>query len=173
MPQKFRNNSEDEARGIRTDADIRPGFDPDPRSKPSRSMDYSPSDTGGVNKYPGFGGSDSPLLHGGNEQANSSIRSVRVGNVSNFGNGDLGPMELAGKVKSIPKIPPMQQFDSRPMTGAGPLEQQRLEQQQKNAIAMGDPDYAPQRELDYESIKDANFGKPQKSAGRTDRDFSR
>jgi hypothetical protein len=166
MPQKFTDNK------FRTDADIRPGHDEDARNKPSQSGDYSHGG-GGATAYPGYGGVDAPLLHGGTTPANSSIRNIRVSEIPDYGSGELGSMELAGKVKSVPKIPPMQQFDSRPMKGPGPLEQQRLEQQQKNAIAMGDPDYAPQRELDYEAIKDANFASSGKSSKRTDKDFSR
>src|SRR5260370_23780803 len=131
MPQKWRHEK------LRTDGDMRRGFDPDPRSKPSKSGDYEHSDTGGASPYPGYGGKDAPLRYGGVPIANTSIRSVRVAEIPNYGGGDLGPMELAGKVKSIPKVPPMQKFDARPMKGAGPLEQQRIEQQQKNSIAMG------------------------------------
>src|SRR6266550_676486 len=150
MPQDFRDEK------FRTNADIRPGFDPDPRSKPSKSKDYNPG-SGGARPYPGYPGPDESLRYGGVAPENTSIRNVRVGNVANYGSGELGPLEIAGKVRPITKVPPMQKFDSRPMEGAGPLEMQRIEQQQKNAIALGDPDYSPMRELDYESIKDANF----------------
>lgn len=161
MPQKWRDDK------MRTDADIRPGQDPDSRNSNSN---YS----GGARPFPGYPGPDESLRYGGVAPANTSIRNVRVGNVSGFGGGDLGPMEIAGKTVTPAKVPPMQKFDSRPITGAGPLEQQRLEQQQKNAIAMGDPDYSPFRELDYESVKDANFSRPsQKSAKRPDKDFGR
>ena len=160
---------------MRTDVDIRPGqgFE-DSRNKPSSSMDYSPGG-GGARPYPGYPGPDQSLRYGGVEPANTSIRNVRVGNVAGYGdNSDLGPMELAGKSVNIPKIPPMQKFDSRPISGPGPLEQQRLAQQQNNAIAMGDPDYSPFRELDYESVKDANFARPsQKSVRKPDKDFGR
>lgn len=170
MPQKFRSNDEGEETSVRAYADIRPGHDPDARNKPSRSGDYS-AGGGGATKYPGFGGADEALRYGGVPPANTSIRNVRVGNVPNYGSGDLGPMEVAGKTVTPAKVPPMVKYDSRPIVGAGPLEQQRLAQQQSNAIAMGDPDYGPMRELDYESIKDANFGRPGKSAQRKDRDF--
>src|SRR6266550_2982935 len=118
MAQQFRDEK------FRTNADIRPGFDPDPRSKPSKSKDYAASDTGGVKPYPGYPGPDSALRYGGVPIANTSIRNVRVSEIPNYGSGNLGPMEVAGKIKDIPKIPPMQKFDSRPMVGAGPLEQQ-------------------------------------------------
>ena len=157
MAQKFRDEK------FRTDADIRPGFDPDPRSKPSKSGDYAPGG-GGARDYPGLPGPNSDLRYGGVAPANTSIRNVRVGEVPNYGSGKLGPMEIAGKSVNPPKVPPSQKFDPRPMKGPGPLEMQRIEQQQKNAIAMGDPDYSQMRELDYESIKDANFGKAGKSA---------
>lgn len=145
-----------DAQSIRTDVDIRPGMGGDERNRPSGSMDYTPG-AGGPRRWPGDGSPDSLLLHGGSVMANSSIRDVRVGDIPGFGGGDLGSMELGGRVRSIPKVPAMQQVVTRPIAGAGPLEMQRLEQQQKNALAMGDPDYAPMRELDYESIKDANF----------------
>ena len=162
-----------DAQSIRTDVDIRSGMGGDERNKPSRSMDYTPGG-GGPKAYPGDGSPNSDLLHGGYNQANSSIRDVRVGDIPGYGGGDLGSMELAGRVQSIPKVPAMQQVITRPMLGAGPLEMQRLEQQQKNAIAMGDPDYAPLHNLDYESIKDSNFTvKPGRSASRTDKDFTR
>jgi len=159
---------------VRTDVDIRPGggFE-DGRNKPSTSMDYTPGG-GGARAYPGYPGPDESLRYGGVPPLNNSIRNVRSGNIANFGSGDLGPMEIAGKTVTPAKVPPMQKFDSRPITGPGPLEAQRLTQQQNNAIAMGDPDYSPFRELDYESIKDANFGRPsQKSARRPDKDFGR
>jgi hypothetical protein len=168
MPQKWRDDK------MRTDADIRPGqgFE-DSRNKPSQSGDYSPGG-GGARPYPGYPGPDESLRYGGVPPANTSIRSVRVGNVAGYGAGELGPMEIAGKTVNPTKVPPMQKFDPRPITGPGPLEEQRLTQQQNNAIAMGDPDYSPFRELDYESIKDANFGRPsQKSAKRPDKDFGR
>lgn len=165
MPQKFRG-SPDEG-DIRTDADIRPGYDPDSRNSNSNR-------SGGARAYPGYPGPDESLRYGGVPPAQTTIRNVRVGNVANFGSGELGAMEIAGKSVNVPKIPPMQKFDSRPITGPGPLEAQRLAQQQNNAIAMGDPDYSPFRELDYESIKDANFNRPsQKSAKRPDKDFGR
>src|SRR5260370_24474173 len=149
MPQKFRDEK------FRTDADIRPGEDPDARNKPSRSGDYAPGG-GGARAYPGYPGPDESLRYGGVPPAQTTIRNVRVGNIAGYGdNSDLGPLEVGGKMKAIPKIPPMQKFDSRPMVGAGPLEMQRLEQQQRNAIAMGDPDYSQLHELDYENIKDA------------------
>src|SRR2546428_949836 len=162
MAQKFRDEK------FRTEADIRPGFDPDPRSKPSKSGDYAASDTGGAKPYPGYPGPNSDLRNGGANIANTSIRSVRVGELPGYGAGNLGSMEIAGKVVNVPKVPPMQKFAPRPIQGAGPLEMQRLEQQQRNAIAMGDPDYAPMRELDYESVKEANFGKAGKSASKAD-----
>jgi len=161
MAQKFRGD-------VRSDVDIRPGggFE-DSRNS---NTNYS----GGATKYPGFGGPDESLRYGGVPPMNNSIRNVRSGNIANFGAGDLGPMEIAGKTVTPTKVPPMQKFDSRPITGPGPLEEQRLTQQQNNAIAMGDPDYSPFRELDYESIKDANFSRPsQKSARRPDKDFGR
>jgi len=166
MPQKWRDEK------MRTDADIRPGHDPDARNKPSRSGDYTPG-AGGAHGYPGFPGPDQNLRYGGSTQQPSSIRSVRVGDVPGFGGGDLGSMELAGRIKDVPKIPPMVKYAPRPITGAGPLEEQRLTQQQNNAIAMGDPDYSPFRELDYESIKEANFGKTGKGPQRPDKDFGR
>lgn len=169
MPQKWQDSK------MRTDADIRPGkgFE-DSRNKPSRSMDYLPGG-GGATKYPGDGGSPSGVLHGGDWPYENTIRDVRVGDIPGYGDGDISPtMEIAGRKQSVPKIPPMVKFDSRPITGAGPLEEQRLTQQQNNAIAMGDPDYSPFRELDYESVKDANFARPsQKGAARPDKDFGR
>lgn len=172
MPQKFRSNDEGEETSIRTFADIRPGNDPDARNKPSRSGDYTPGG-GGARAYPGYPGPDQSLRYGGVPPANTSIRNVRVGNVAGYGDGDLGAMEIAGKTVNPAKVPPMVKYDSRPIQGPGPLEEQRLAQQQSNAIAMGDPDYSPMRELDYESIKDANFAPAGKSAQRKDRDFTR
>ena len=160
MPQKFRDEK------FRTDADIRPGFNPDDRNSNSQSG-------GGARTYPGYPGPDESLRYGGVPPASTTIRNVRVGNIAGYGAGELGSMEIAGKVVTPTKVPPMQKFDSRPISGAGPLEQQRLEQQQKNAIAMGDPDYGPMRNLDYENIKDANFATPGKSARRSDKDFGR
>lgn len=159
---------------MRTYSDIRPGagYD-DARNKPSESTDYSHGG-GGATRYPGDGGTPATLRHGGGSPANTSIRNVRVGDVKDFGNGNLGPMEVAGKAVQPTKVPPMVKYDPRPITGAGPLEAQRLTQQQNNAIAMGDPDYSPFRELDYEHVKDANFAKPsQKGAQRPDKDFGR
>lgn len=160
---------------MRTEADIRPGkgFE-DYRNKPSSSGDYSHG-PGGATRWPGDGGKDSPLRHGGTQPYENTIRSVRVSEIPGFGDKDLDPsMELAGKRVSVPKIPPMVKYDARPITGAGPLEEQRLTQQQNNAIAMGDPDYSPFRELDYENVKDANFSRPsQKSAARPDKDFGK
>ncbi len=168
MPQKWNDSK------VRTDADIRPGRDPDLRNKPSRSMDYEPGG-GGARAYPGYPGPDESLRYGGVDPANTSIRNVRVGNIAGYGEKtDLGSMEIGGRTVNVPKIPAMQKFDSRPITGAGPLEQQRITQQQNNAILIGDGDYAPLRELDYESVKDLNFGRPpQKSAARKDPTFSR
>lgn len=168
MAQKWNDSK------MRTDADIRPGkgFE-DSRNKPSKSMDYA-NGPGGVSDYPGCGYPNSQLRYGGVKPYENTIRDVRVGDVPGYGDGDLGPMELAGKSVNVPKIPPMVKYDARPITGAGPLEEQRLTQQQNNAIAMGDPDYSPFRELDYENVKDANFGRPaQKSAQRPDKDFGR
>lgn len=153
-----------DAQSIRTDVDIRPGMDNDSRNRPSRSMDYTP-DSGGPKRWPGDGNPESPLRYGGTPPANTSIRNVRVAEIAGYGDGELGPMELGGKIRSIPKVPAMQQVVTRPITGAGPIEMQRLEQQQKNAIAMGDPDYGPMRELDYESIKDANFRPTRRGPG--------
>lgn len=151
-----------DGQSIRMDVDIRPGMDNDSRNSNNPS-----------GKLPGVPPGDGGLVKSSAEPANSSIRSVRVAEIPNFGHGSLGAMELGGRMVSPPKVQPMVKFDSRPITGAGPIEQQRLEQQQKNAIAMGDPDYAPHRELDYESIKDANLNpNPQKSAQRKDSDFT-
>lgn len=150
-----------DAQSIRFDVDVRPGMDNDSRNSNTPS-----------GRLPGIPPPDGGLVRS-SPPANSSIRNVRVGDVVGFGHGALGAMELGGKMFTPQKVQPMVKFESRPMTGAGPIEQQRLEQQQKNAIAMGDPDYAPMRELDYESIKDANItANPQKSAQRKDKDFT-
>jgi hypothetical protein len=134
MPQKFRDEK------FRTDADIRPGFDPDARNE-------RPAE------YPGCGHPDESLRHGGSSPAYTSIRNVRVGDIAGFGSGELGPMELSGKTVTPKKVPAPMAFEPRPMVDAGPLEMQRLAQQQRNAIAMGAPDFAPMRELDYENLK--------------------
>lgn len=150
-----------DGQSIRMDVDIRPGMDNDSRNSNNPS-----------GKLPGVPPGDSGLQKS-SPPADSSIRNVRSGDLPGFGHGPLGAMELGGRMVSPPKVAPMVKFESRPISGAGPIEQQRLEQQQKNAIAMGDPDYAPQRELDYESIKDANVNpNPQKSAQRKDKDFT-
>lgn len=169
MAQKWNDSK------MRTDADIRPGkgFE-DYRNKPSKSGDYTPG-SGGASRYPGDGGKPSGLRYGGVAPYENTIRDVRVGDVAGYGDGDLdSSMELAGKRVNVPKVPPMVKYDARPITGAGPLEEQRLTQQQLNAVAMGDPDYSPFRELDYENVKDANFSRPsQKGAQRPDKDFGR
>lgn len=150
------------AESIRFDVDVRPGMDNDSRNSNNPS-----------GKLPGVPPGDGGLVKSV-DPANSSIRNVRVGDLgSGFGHSSLGAMELGGRMVTPTKVQPMVKFDSRPIAGPGPIEQQRLEQQQKNAIAMGDPDYSPMRELDYEAIKDANItANPQKSAQRKDKDFT-
>jgi len=157
---------------VRAGVDIRPGYDPDARNRPSKSMDYEPG-SGGATAYPGFGGPDVPLRFGGGTPDNTSIRNVRIADIPKYGSAELGPMELAGKTVKPDKVPPMSKFDPRPIEGAGPLEIQRLTQQQNNAISMGDPDYSPMREIDYESTKNANFARPpQKSVRTPDKRFT-
>jgi hypothetical protein len=161
MPQKFSDEH------MRTSVDIRPGYDPDARNS---SNNYS----GGETRWPGDGEPVSQLRYGGVKAYENTVRDVRVGDVANYGNGQLGPMELAGKSVTPALVPAMVKFAGRPIKGPGPLEEQRLTQQQNNAIAMGDPDYSPFRELDYESIKEANFSRPsQKSVQKPDKDFGR
>lgn len=118
--------------------DIRPGENPDARSSMVREANY-----------PGKGDPNSQLSPS-SAPANSSIRNIRVGDVPNLGDGPLGPMELAGRVVSPPKVPTGPIRPSRPITGPGPIEMNRFAQQQRNAVIMNDPDYAPMRELDYE-----------------------
>ena len=162
MAQQFTDNK------MRTAVDVRPGYNQGNRDKGNGVVDNA-----GAIGYPGK--SDESSLRRSSIPQEQSIRNVRVGDLGpGFGNGPLGAMELAGETRSIPKVPPMQKFASKPITGPGPIEQERLTQQQANAIAMCDPDYAPQRGLDYESIKDANFTvNSQKSASKSDKDFTK
>jgi hypothetical protein len=164
MPQKFSDNK------MRTAVDVRPGYNQGTDNRSSNNIDAGAAAHG----YPGNPPKPPASERFNSDQANTSIRSVRVGDLGpGFGNGSLGSMELGGRSVTPVKVPPMQKFDSKPITGPGPIEQERLTQQQSNAIAMGDPDYAPMRELDYESIKDANFQPTSKNASKTDKDFTK
>lgn len=158
---------------MRTYSDLRPGagYD-DQRNPPSESMDYQPNSGGNqAGRWPGDGGKSSPLLHGSEQPYENTIRSVRVGEVPDFGNRELGNMELAGRSQAVKKVPAMVSFPSKPLDGPGPLEMQQITQRQNNAIAMQDPDYGPFRELDYESAVRSNFQPAAKNAQRKDSDF--
>lgn len=164
MPVKTRDSQ-----SVRTDVDVRPGYN---QATDRRNLSTPVDHAGPNNCYPGESPPE-PRQRFNDSQAETSIRSVRIGDIPGYGNGPLGAMDLGGRSVTPVKVPPMQKFESRPITGPGPIEQERLTQQQSNAIAMGDPDYAPMRELDYEAVKDANFQPVAKNASKLDRDFSK
>src|SRR5262249_1076310 len=98
------------AESLRTDVDVRPQEgNTDPRNSNTR-----------IANYPGKPPAEQALNPDSSPKP-SSIRTNRVADIPGYGSGPLGSMELAGQMKSIPKVPPMVKYDSRPMTGAGPL----------------------------------------------------